>query len=83
MAPSLQALDELRQKYDTLERDVMLIKQQLQVATVHTGAGPGSQSDSRAQAPLATRIWVFGGHDGQQWMSDSRIFHVQKCVLPT
>ena len=80
---SLQALDELREKYEDLQRNVEYIKAHLKLSTADMCPADGATSGRMqypSTRPTSARIWVFGGHDGSDWMSDSRIFHIQKCV---
>lgn len=77
----LQALNELREKYEKLQEDVGYIKEHLKLSTIdkHTANGTfsGTPQHPSTGHPSA-RMWIFGGHDGSDWMSDSRIFHIHK-----
>ena len=80
----LQPLTELREKYEDLQRNVEYIKAHLKLSTADMCAADGATSGGTqypSTRPTSARIWVFGGHDGSDWMSDSRIFHIQKWVL--
>lgn len=63
-----QAFIELRQQFESLEREVQLIKQKLQMTGMHVDVQPesGTTASTAHHSTLhppqgATRIWVFGG----------------------
>ena len=71
---------ELQQRCSNLEREVQLIKVQLHLrdARPQPAAGGIAPNGLGMHSEEQTRLWVFGGHDGENWLSDSHIFHVQK-----
>jgi hypothetical protein len=67
-----QAFIQLRQQFESLEREVQLIKQKLQMTGMHVDAQPESGTTastayhSTVHPPQgATRIWVSGGASTQ------------------
>ncbi len=80
---SSQALSELWQKYEDLQRDVQYIKEHLKLSALDKCTANGTtlgKVQHPSTVPSSARIWIFGGHDGSDWLSDSRIFHIHKCV---
>ncbi len=77
----MQALTELQQKFEGFQTDLDLIKKHLKVPVTDSCNADWTTSGTSSSAyPPSACIWVIGGHDGSEFLSDSRTFHTRRYV---
>ncbi|CAL5218836.1 g567 [Coccomyxa viridis] len=76
---SQEALTELQQKFEGFQTDLDLIKKHLKVPVTDSCNADWTTSGTSSSAyPPSACIWVIGGHDGSEFLSDSRTFHTRR-----
>ncbi len=79
----VQALTELQQKFEGFQTDLDVIKKHLKVPITDSCSADWTTSGTYSSAhPPSACIWVLGGYDGSDFMSDSRMFNTRRYVQP-
>ena len=84
----MQALNELQQKFEGFQTDLDVIKKHLKVpVTDSCNADRTTPGTYPSAHPHSASIWVIGGHDESDFLSDSCAFntrrYVQVALVPT